>query len=179
MPKNITLIPIGPVPAELLPWLEEQLSPLFGCPVVSGKTILPPAAGSNAIRRQYNGETIIAALRSLHYPEAWRLVGLIDEDCYVPGLNFIFAQALKNPPQCFVALPRLRPSFYGGAEDQALFHERALKEVVHELGHTRGLAHCSDRRCVMCFSNTLGDTDRKGRDFCRKCCRSLDRTIHA
>jgi len=46
---------------------------------------------------------------------------------------------------------------------------RAVKEAVHELGHTFGLDHCSDPRCVMHFSNMLADTDRKGREFCPSC----------
>jgi archaemetzincin len=40
---------------------------------------------------------------------------------------------------------------------------------VHELGHTVGLPHCSDSRCVMHFSNCLEDTDQKGTSFCRRC----------
>jgi archaemetzincin len=44
-----------------------------------------------------------------------------------------------------------------------------MKEAVHELGHTYGLSHCRDIHCVMCFSNTLGDTDRKGVRFCAAC----------
>ena len=39
-------------------------------------------------------------------------------------------------------------------------------EAIHELGHTYGLGHCADPRCVMWFSNTLSETDRKGTEFC-------------
>jgi archaemetzincin len=49
-----------------------------------------------------------------------------------------------------------------------------VKEAVHELGHMFGLDHCSDLRCVMHFSNSLADTDRKGRDFCPSCRARLD-----
>jgi len=47
--------------------------------------------------------------------------------------------------------------------------ERALKEAVHELGHLLGLPHCDNPRCIMFFSNTLADTDRKGPGFCPAC----------
>jgi archaemetzincin len=40
---------------------------------------------------------------------------------------------------------------------------------VHELGHTYGLRHCRDPRCVMHFSNSLHDTDVKGAGFCPRC----------
>nr|WP_243666411.1 matrixin family metalloprotease [Vulcanisaeta sp. JCM 16159] len=44
-----------------------------------------------------------------------------------------------------------------------------LKEVLHELGHSFGLDHCADPRCVMYFSNTIEDTDRKGPGYCQRC----------
>jgi len=68
-----------------------------------------------------------------------------------------------------VPLPRLRQGFYGRPEDAALFHQRVVKEAVHELGHTYGLGHCPDAACVMHFSNSLPDTDRKGDRFCPRC----------
>ncbi len=47
--------------------------------------------------------------------------------------------------------------------------ERTLKEAIHEIGHTYGIGHCRDPRCVMHFSNSLADTDIKGPDFCHRC----------
>ena len=46
------------------------------------------------------------------------------------------------------------------------FRRRAATEAIHELGHTYGLGHCDNPRCVMWFSNTLSETDRKGTEFC-------------
>lgn len=84
-------------------------------------------------------------------------------------LNFVFGLADRATARAIIALPRLRQSFYGLPDDIALFRERAIKEAVHELGHTFGLGHCRDRRCVMAFSNSLADTDRKGQEFCERC----------
>ena len=61
------------------------------------------------------------------------------------------------------------------APDDALFLQRAVKEAVHELGHTCGLGHCRNPRCVMFFSNTLHDTDVKGPGFCTACRDKLNR----
>ena len=57
---------------------------------------------------------------------------------------------------------------------KALFHERVIKEAVHELGHTYGLSHCPDATCVMHFSNSLPDTDFKGKAFCPVCQAALN-----
>ncbi len=169
MSKKIVLIPIGPIRSELLSWLVDRLTELLNQRVIIGKTTPLPADGYNARRHQYEGDSILAALESSRYLEADHLLGLTDVDCYTPGLNFIFGLATMCGRTAFVAVPRLRQSFYGLPEDRALFYERVLKEVVHELGHTWGLSHCSDDSCVMHFSNSLDDTDIKEADPCPRC----------
>jgi len=69
-----------------------------------------------------------------------------------------------------LALPRLRRSPYScGYLDEALLRERMIREAVHELGHTYGLDYCHNAHCVMSFSNSLRDVDRKPHDFCPLC----------
>jgi len=112
---------------------------------------------------------MLAALARLDIPNDERVLGVIDADCYAPGLNFIFGQARLHERDCFIALPRLRQSFYGLPDDENLFRQRVLKEAVHELGHTYGLGHCPNPHCVMHFSNSLHDTDVKDAEFCPRC----------
>ena len=57
----------------------------------------------------------------------------------------------------------------GFRPDPALLTARLQKECLHELGHTFGLAHCTDGTCVMSRSNSVLDVDRKGATFCRDC----------
>jgi archaemetzincin len=66
-----------------------------------------------------------------------------------------------------ISLHRLRTG--GDAGHDEVLYARALKEAVHEVGHTFGLGHCHDSACVMHFSNTLADTDRKGAHPCAVC----------
>lgn len=139
----------------------------FDMPVKSLKSLPTPKGSYNPSRRQYISEPFLA---SLELPEgAVKVLGLVDEDLYTPGLNFIFGQARINGIGGVVALARLRPEFWGEARDDSLFLSRVLKEAVHELGHSFGLGHCPDPSCVMHFSNTIWDTDRKGADFCERC----------
>jgi archaemetzincin len=135
----------------------------------------PPANGYDQHRGQYAGPEILAALAQAQFPNAERVLGIIDADCYAPGLNFIFGQASLDGRDAFIALPRLRPSFYSQPEDDVLFRERVLKEAAHELEHTYDLGHCPDPKCVMHFSNRLHDTDVKGAKFCPRCSASRRR----
>lgn len=165
----IVLLPIGSVSTDLLDHLPAPLSAAFGlpCRVAASVPISPRACDRR--RRQYVGRRILTMLARLDIPNAERVLGLIEADCYAPGLNFILGQASIHGRDAFIALSRLRQSFYGLPEDEALFRERALKEAVHELGHTYGLQHCPDRKCVMHFSNSLRDTDVKEAEFCPRC----------
>ena len=169
MEKDIYLLPIGVVEEPLLEAVAQELEAIFRRPCRIGEGLPDPTYAYDGRRKQYRVEAIMARLRLLDLPRAHRLLGLVDRDCYTPGLNFIFGQAIIGGREAIVALPRLRQGFYGLPEDQVLFHERTVKEAVHELGHTYGLRHCGDPRCVMCFSNSLADTDAKGASFCPAC----------
>jgi archaemetzincin len=121
---------------------------------------VPPEA-HDARRQQYRADTLLELARS----EAGdRVLVVTAVDLYVDGLNFVFGLANPRGKGAVVSLYRLRA---GG--DTRLQRERALKEAVHELGHTFGLPHCPDGRCVMHFSNSLEDTDRKEASFCCQC----------
>lgn len=165
----IVLVPIGLVPAELLDHLASSLTSIFGFPCSIAPSLPIPAAIYDQRRGQYKGDDILTLLTHLEIPQAKRVLGIIDADCYTPGLNFIFGQARMRGRDAFIALPRLRQSFYGLSEDETLFQERVLKEAVHELGHTYGLGHCFNPKCVMHFSNSLLDTDIKGAELCAQC----------
>ena len=98
------------------------------------------------------------------------ILGICNFDAYSSGLNFVFGQAsLAGEGVAAIYLPRLRQEFDGLGADTSIFIERVLKEATHEVGHAFGLDHCPKRSCVMHFSNSLADTDRKAKDFCNIC----------
>ncbi|MFW9863922.1 MAG: archaemetzincin family Zn-dependent metalloprotease [Candidatus Thorarchaeota archaeon] len=117
-------------------------------------------------RSQYKARPFLKTL-DIYTDHSTHALGLVNLDLFVPDLNFIFGTA-QFGGNAVVALPRLRQSFYGLPDDDSLFFQRTVKEVFHELGHVLGLRHCTDH-CVMQFSNSLSDTDRKPDSFCQGC----------
>jgi archaemetzincin len=87
--------------------------------------------------------------------------------------NFIFGLAQLRGRVALVSTRRLDPTFYGEKPSPGLFLERVVKEAIHELGHTFGLGHCADPRCVMSFSNSISDVDAKSAAFCPDCKKKL------
>lgn len=164
--KKIYLTPIGEIDKLLLEKLQEPLQDRFKLNIEISASLPIPEEVYNFKRNQYLAPPILDQLKKNIQPDTKRTLGIIDKDLYTYGLNFIFGQADLGEKFCLISIIRLRESYYGKSEDKELFFERVLKEAVHELGHTFGLRHCVNPKCVMHFSNSLLDTDIKEADFC-------------
>jgi archaemetzincin len=129
-------------------------------------------------RQQHRSNIILTRIRTQaeRAKDLDRIVGIADVDVYLPPLNFVFGEAESPGKAALISLWRLRPEFYKKKPDAQLLVERGTKEAVHELGHTMGLNHCSNPFCVMYFSNSIFETDRKQSLFCSKCHLKLERT---
>ena len=170
MEGKIYLVPVGNIESWVLEALEKGLRETFNSKTEICEKMELPQEAFNSERNQYFCPHIMNNIRIFIEPGRQdKVLGIVDEDLYVHGLNFVFGQAELGGHFALISLARLRQSFYGLPENKTLFLERTKKEAVHELGHTFGLEHCPDPKCVMHFSNSLMDTDRKGASFCPHC----------
>ncbi len=128
-------------------------------------------------RGQYHSSAILQKLERTSDPDA-RVLGVTSCDLYVPVLTFVFGEAQLEGNCAVVSTARLKDEFYGLPAREDMFRKRLLKEAVHELGHTFGLRHCMDWRCVMASSHTIEHLDVKGAQFCRACLKPVSQNGH-
>ena len=169
---RIGVLRIGQVDSDTTKRIQESLSTIFTqtmCMMIEEQIPLPEEAFDES-RKQHRSDVILRKVRSYAEKSRYdRVLGVADVDVFVPTLNFVFGQADLEGKAALISLWRLRPEYYGDLPNEQLFHERSVKEAVHELGHTLGLEHCSNVFCVMHFSNAIYETDVKHSLFCSRC----------
>ena len=86
------------------------------------------------------------------------------------NIIFLFGEAHLKHRCSVVSALKLREWFYNRPSDNKIFHERIIKEIIHEVGHLLlGPGHCQTNSCVMRFSNIIEEIDEKKFDLCQNC----------
>lgn len=167
--RVIYVVALGRVDDAVLDAIEPWLWRVFGCEVRRLPPVGEPANAYDPQRRQYSSVEVLRALNGIVPQNGFRLLGVTEEDLFIPMLSFVFGQAQVNGKLAVISLARLRQEFYGLGANGALLLARSTKEAVHEIGHTFGLTHCSDPSCPMSLSNSIRQVDDKGDELCKNC----------
>jgi archaemetzincin len=170
---KIEILRIGQVDSYVIGRIQENLNMILPetTTMLAAETLPVPEEAFAKARKQYRSDIILSIVHNHAEKEKTldRILGIVDIDIFVPDLSFVFGEAECPGKAALISLWRLRPEFYGNASNMELFIERGTKEAVHELGHTLSLKHCPNPFCVMYFSNSIFETDRKQSLFCNKC----------
>ncbi|HSV50438.1 MAG TPA: archaemetzincin family Zn-dependent metalloprotease [Candidatus Acidoferrales bacterium] len=169
---KIGILAVGQVAPDILINTAHGLAEVFPetvCEVTSNHLALPEYAFDKK-RRQYNSTITLNDIRAFVTQSSYhRVLGIIDADIFSSGLNYVFGEAYVSGNAALISLWRLKPKFYGEEPDSGEFQLRTLKEAIHEVGHTLGLQHCPKSYCVMHFSNSIFEVDKKQSLFCDQC----------
>ena len=131
--------------------------------------VLPVADAWDSRRQQYNSFELLKAVAARRPADASRILGLTACDLFVPVLSFVFGQAQLGGAAALVSVARLDQTFYGLPPRRSLLMERTAKTVLHEIGHTWGLVHCTDRACAMALATNVAQLDAKEPRYCESC----------
>jgi archaemetzincin len=175
--STLYIAPVGSVAASVLDWVESAVAEWFPLAVRRLPPVAIPAESYDAGRGQYLSVPVMHALAEAAPPDAARLLGATEVDLAIPMLSFLFGQAQLDGQVAVISLCRLRQEFYGLPADGELLRQRAVKETLHELGHTYGLTHCQDARCIMSLATHVALVDQKSERYCARCGTYLARRL--
>ncbi|TNF37380.1 MAG: peptidase M54 [Deltaproteobacteria bacterium] len=167
--RRVYTAPDERVEAVVLDAVEGAIGACFGFPVRRLARALPPAVAWDERRNQYESSGFLRDLAARIPLDAVRVLGVTERDLFLPGLSFVFGQAILGGRVALISIARLQQAFYGFPPDLPLLLERVRTEAVHELGHTFGLVHCRDPLCMMSLSTDVTRVDAKRPQPCRTC----------
>jgi archaemetzincin len=175
--SSILIVPVGAVAGCDLPALCPPIEQAFRISAaVRRGAPLDPQFAFDTFRNQYNSTDLLTEILKRYSAHPGKVIGVTSHDLFVPVLTYVFGEAQLEGQAAVVSAHRLHESFYGLNPEPALEHQRLVKEVVHELGHTFGLFHCFNMDCVMRSSTAVEEIDIKGREFCEECLEKMKGT---
>jgi archaemetzincin len=167
---HVDIVPVGDVPARIKRAASAGLRSVYDCDVMLHDARALPADAYDENRSQYRAEAFIELAGRVGSAE--KNIALTTEDLFYRRRNYVFGLAYLSGNGSVVSTYRLQTAADGGRLDRSedeVFSGRVRKEVVHEIGHTLGLEHCSDESCVMNFSPTVREVDVKNQQLCSDC----------
>ncbi len=174
MAAPIDLLYVDGPPPSWSDALVSGLADVFPNPIrlVRAEVDLQPCFVPN--RQQHHATLVLAALLRERQDPGSKILGIVPVDLFIPVLTFVFGQAQLAGPGAVVSTYRLRSEFYGLPSDEGVLVERAIKECVHELGHTFGLVHCDFYDCVMHAASSVDEVDVRSAVFCAHCVSEME-----
>ena len=174
---NLVISPIGLSDPAILAKISQAVQQAFGLQTESISLLENVEFAYNSLRDQYLSTLILEKLTELAPDQAFKILAICEIDLFIPILTYVYGEAQLSGKACIVSLFRLKHNEAPLPAQTEVFDKRAIKEAIHELGHTFGLRHCPDHACLMHYCRSIDDVDQKSDRFCRYCQIMLDDVI--
>jgi archaemetzincin len=165
---RIAISPIGNIESSLTDSIGREVQRIFGYRTEVVTIIAQLDFALNFERQQYYSTMILEKLTAVASARDLKLLAITTVDLFIPILTYVYGEAQIGGKACIISTCRLNEGISSSDSGQRL-HDRAVKEALHELGHTFKLRHCPERSCLMHYCRSIQDVDRKSDHLCRHC----------
>lgn len=169
------LQPLGNIPRAALDRQAKVIEARFGERVeVLPARPLPEEAWSPE-REQYRAGAILDELYIRKPAGVTHIIGITAHDLYEDGWEYLYGFSQVEGNVAIVSMRRTWTPRQGQSlASWRLAVDRSEKVLVHELGHSLSLGHCSRKHCVMSAVDTSPSLDRLSRFYCRRCAAAIE-----
>ncbi len=165
---RIVISPIGNLDSRWLPPVRRAVTRIFGFPTETAFLLSNIDFAYHEERGQYHSTAVLKRLAGLLQAHQIRVLGITDQDLFIPILTHVFGEAQLGGRSALVSTHRLGQGL-ANSPAKGISETRMIKEAVHELGHTFDLRHCRESGCIMHYCRSLKDVDHKTDELCRYC----------
>ena len=160
--RNISLFLYDDFPVRKAQMLADALKEAYPFVSIQKESLVLPKEYYNKERNRYSGTGLLKDLTKLRKGDV--VLGLTDEVIFKANeLSPTYGIFGVSPVGAFVAvISSTRPSGKQHSDDHL------VKLMMHELGHSFGLNHCSNQHCFMVDAEH-GNKFSQTPSFCKKC----------
>jgi|LNFM01.1.fsa_nt_gb archaemetzincin len=167
---RVAVQPLGPFDTALYDQIATSLAGELSVNVQRESSIDLPRSAYYARNRRYRAERLLDFLRRRVASPVNRILGVTEVDISTSAHGVydwgVLGLGDLPGPACVISMFRCRRN----ARNAAQVHFRMVTTCVHEVGHTLGLDHCRDVRCLMTDARgTVRTIDQSSGRLCNRC----------